>query len=328
MNIKPTEKEAAYLKRMAALQFPGSRENFSTRHPIHFLEEQVDEYIEIPMDEYDDYKDELVRIELCTYDCFVFDTVEELVADHLDIDLTDEEEVREYNRKAKEYGTPQFVSYEEALNAECIPGTDESIYSLYDYLRAYDIDTDCVRLCRYATGWDVKAVSFTHKGAEEMREELDNHIFRPTRYYAYTTVDGDFPVLMGFLLKYGQALLNEECEGLKWNEEMRLTREQAIRCYDEHPNSPFCLASYRFTLPAQMSEDGKEHAASIRITASGEIHRYPWHETEVPLAQLKVEYDVEGNRKEFDYPFECDRMGEPLEDPRNVIALLNFARYC
>ena len=29
-----------YLKRMAALQFPGSRENYDTRQPIHLLQQQ------------------------------------------------------------------------------------------------------------------------------------------------------------------------------------------------------------------------------------------------------------------------------------------------
>lgn len=324
MNIEFSENEKKYLKRMAALQFPGSRENFSTRHPIHFLQEQTDEYIEVPVDEYDCYKDEIVRVELSTYDFFTYDSVDELVADQLDIDLNDENDVAQYNK----YATPQFVSYACAEEKGSIPGYDGVVNTVSDYLEAYDISESRVRFFRYAEGWDVKAISFTHKGTNEMREELDNHIFRPTRTYAFTTVDGDFPVLMGFLLKCGKKLLDEETEGITLKKEIVLSQEEILQRYRKRPNVEFRIALYEFILPAHMSEDNEEHRARIQVMATGEIKEFVWSQTGVPIAKLRVIYDVNGLCKECEYPFECDNSGKALfEDDRNKLMLLNFARY-
>lgn len=186
MSINFTENEKKYLKRMAALQFNGSKENYSTRHPIHFLQEQSDEYNEVAFNDYDDFRDEIVKIDYCACDDFEsYETVEELVANHLGLDCADREAITDFNTKAKENKEPLFVSYDEAAE-KGISGVENAICDLHDYLLAYGLEPQCVSLYKYANAWEVKAVSFTHKGAVELREKLDNHIFRPTRYYRGT----------------------------------------------------------------------------------------------------------------------------------------------
>lgn len=322
LNIQLTEKEKEYLKRMAALQFPGSRENYSTRHPIHFLQEQAEEYVEVPMSSYEEYKDEIVRVEDCDCDYYSFDTVEALVANRLGFDLDDPDAVAHYNSEAESDGEVQFVPYKEAEAAEEIPGYDEPIYALEDYLTAYGIESEYVKLYRYGEGWDVKAVSFTHKGAVEMREELSNHIFRQTRTYAYTTVDGDFPVIMEFLMKCGKQLLAEEMSGIKCETKKHMLPEDVMEQFERCPNKEFCAAQYEFT---NSNAEGVLQGATLSVMVYGEIK--DWGGRKYPISRLRVLLAMNGEEKECSWPFECDRTGTSLLDSTKIIDLLNYARY-
>ena len=325
MSINFTENEKKYLKRMAALQFNGSKENYSTRHPIHFLQEQSDEYNEVAFNDYDDFRDEIVKIDYCACDDFEsYETVEELVANHLGLDCADREAITDFNTKAKENKEPLFVSYDEAAE-KGISGVENAICDLHDYLLAYGLEPQCVSLYKYANAWEVKAVSFTHKGAVELREKLDNHIFRPTRYYAFSTVDGDFPTMMGLLLKCGQHLLNEENVGVRWIERTHLTPEQVMKEYEQAPDKEFCLASFEMKLPPQQFENGKTQKAVLSVQAAGKIST--WGSRKYPIAKLKAVLVVGEQRKECAYPFECDSIGTSLMDDQQIVALLNYIRY-
>lgn len=319
--MKFSESEKNYLKRFAALQFPGSKDNYSTRHPIHFLQEQTDERVEVEMSEFEDYIDDIVSIEYRNCgDYDTYESVEGLVANHLEIDPDDQDSIAQFNERAKEEDEPQFVPFAEAIKANEIPGCDEYIYDVSDYLSAYGLDPDDVTFYKYGDGWDIKAVSFTHQGAVDMRESLDNHIFRPTRCYAFTTVDGDFPVLMGVLLKLGQELLAEENSGLKVNILSRMTPEQVMEQYEATPNKEFCAASF------EISRKGTEQdAGKLTVVASGEIRN--WGDRKYPVATLKVFLDTNGQHKECQWPFECDGNCTSLTDKDKVFDLLNYARY-
>lgn len=64
MNLNLTKEQRFYLCRMAALQFPGSVYNYSTKHPIHFLEERAN--VLLPLDMQDYTPEEMVLIEYHT----------------------------------------------------------------------------------------------------------------------------------------------------------------------------------------------------------------------------------------------------------------------
>lgn len=326
MEFQFTEKERKCLRRMAALQFSGSQENYSTRHPIHFLQEQSDEYIEVPMSSYEAYAEEIVRVEDCDYEFYSsYDTIEAMVANRLGFDIDDPDAAADYNLEAEDLDEIRFVSYREAADAEEIPGYDEPIYTLEDYLTAYGIEPESVKLYKYGEGWDVKAVSFTHKGAVEMKTVMSNHIFRPTRTYAYTTTDGDFPVLMGVLMKIAQALLDEECVGLRWKEIKVMSPTQVKEQYAKTPHKEFCAAAYAMQLPGQMTSDGEPHTVTLSVYANGEICK--WENHEHPLAKLRVVLKEGNTEKHGDWPFECDGECRALLDDNKVIALLNYMRY-
>lgn len=173
--------------------------------------------------------------------------------------------------------------------------------------------------------WDVKAVSFTHKGVLEVKEKISNHIFRPTRTYAYTTTDGDFPVLMGVMMKLAKELLDEECVGLRWTQPKVMSPTQVKEQYKETPNEEFCAATYNMQLPPQMTDDGKKHNVTLSVYASGEMRK--WGENEYPFAKLRVVLKDGNTEKHSEWPFECDAECRALLDDNKVISLLNYMRY-
>lgn len=327
MHIDFSENEKKYLKRFAALQFPGSKDNYSTRHPIHFLQEQTEQVEKISHFDFDDYQDEISMVEYADYDTYeTYSSVEELVCHHLDgFEPDDEEAVEKYNAMAKGNGEPEFIPYEEAVNTGGVPGTDEYVGCIDDCLEAYGLEPCNVRFFKNGDSWDVKAVSFTHKGALEIKEELSNHIFRETRTYAYTTTDGDFPVLMGVVMKLAKELLNEESVGLRWIEPKVMSPAQVREQYRKAPNEEFCAATYNMQLPPQMADDGKKHNVTLSVYASEEMRK--WGEDEYPFAKLRVVLKDGNTEKHSEWPFECDSECKALLDDTKVVALFNYMRY-
>lgn len=108
INVNPQSESA--LKAYAALQFPGSIDNFGTKTPIHLLMQQADS------------EHNLVLTDACDSDCdldgaqfdylgTIYDTVSELVKDRLG--LKTDEDVAMFN---KNNPTP-FVSYEKLFGS-------------------------------------------------------------------------------------------------------------------------------------------------------------------------------------------------------------------
>lgn len=117
-----TDKEKNVLKEMAALQFPGSKANISTRTPIHFVLEQCGEYVPSVIDaDVDDADSGEFFFSLNHYDSgrgecnLSSNTASGLVLDFLGIS---ENEVSEYNEKAKEKEDVQFVPFERAMHEQ------------------------------------------------------------------------------------------------------------------------------------------------------------------------------------------------------------------
>lgn len=324
MNLKLTKEQKHYLCRLAALQFPGSVANYSTKHPIHFLQEIAEGYIPMSMSEFDE--DDLALVEYGDDGFQSFDSIEGLVADHLCLDYQVPGEVEDYNRDAEENGEPQFITLKQALDTGCIPGVDDIITNVEDYLSAYSIPTENVSLYKYPDAWEVKAISFTHKGAEDMREELSNHIFRPTRFYAATTCDGDFPALMDVLFQCGKECLDAESIGMKWTVNARMTPEELKEHFRQHPNEEVCVADYTFNLPVGRELDGvRYYEATIRVLVTGSMRQCG--NTEYPYGKRLVMMDCAAGHKECAYPFECDALCAALDKSENVKALFDYAHY-
>lgn len=327
MRTEFSEIEKNYLKRLAALQFPGSKDNYSTRHPIHFLQEQSDQYEKVSLSDFDEYLTDICLLEYYNCGtCETYSSIEELVCRQLDdFDPDDEEDVEAYNKEAEENGDPQFMPYEKAVDNGGVPGSDEYVGDVSDYLEVYGLEPQDLYLYRHTDAWDVKALSFTHKGLLDVKEQISNHIFRSTRTYAFTTTDGDFPVLMGVLMKLGKELLNEETAGLRWLVMKSTTPEQVSEQFEKTPNEEFRVATYNMELPKQMTENGQGRKVVLSVYASGEMRG--WNNTKYPVSKLRVELEDGEHKKSCNWPFECDGLGESLLDDAKVISLLNYIRY-
>ena len=121
INVNPQSESA--LKAYAALQFPGSIDNFGTKTPIHLLMQQADS------------EHNLVLTDACDSDCdldgaqfdylgTIYDTVSELVKDRLG--LKTDEDVAMFN---KNNPTP-FVSYEKLFGSYDVD--DEDMQRIFD----------------------------------------------------------------------------------------------------------------------------------------------------------------------------------------------------
>lgn len=325
MNLNLTKAQKFYLCRMAALQFPGSVYNYSTKHPIHFLEERAN--VLLPLDMQDYTPEEMVLIEYRDGNFLSCHSVDELVAEYLGIDSDDQKEVDEYNKNAEEDGDVQFIPSEKALEDNIIPGYDGCIFEIEDYLKAYGLLPECVRMYSLPYAWEVKAISFTHKGAEEMKEQLANHLFYPTRFYAATTCDGDFPALMGVLQMCANACLEEASAGVNWITKTSLTPEEVVRRFENNPNEEFLAADYMITMPAGTKLNGKAiSTAELQVKTAGKMHRFG--DTVIPIAKSQVILTCDAGAFTCPYPFECDKTLEALQEKDNVMRLFNFAYYC
>lgn len=325
MSMSFTTAQKFYLCRMAALQFQGSVYNYSTKNPIHFLEQRAN--ILLPLDMQDYTPEEMVLIEYDDGNFLSCHSVDELVAKYLGFDNDNQEEVDEYNKSAEEYGDILFIPSEKAMDNHIIPGCDDNIFGIEDYLKAYGLQPECVRMYSLPYAWEVKAISFTHKGAEEMQKELANHLFYPTRFYAATTCDGDFPVLMGVLQMCANACLEEVSAGVNWTTKTSLTPAKVVSRFENNPNEEFLAADYMVTLPAGMKLNGKEiQTAELQVKTSGEMYRFD--ETCIPIAKSQVVLTCDAGTFTCPYPFECDKTLEALQEKDNVMRLFNFAYYC
>lgn len=325
MNFNLTKEQKFYLCRMAALQFQGSVYNYSTKHPIHFLEERAN--VLLPLDMQDYTPEEMVLIEYRDSNFLSCHSVDELVAEYLGIDYSDQKEVNEYNKNAEEDGDVQFIPSEKAMEDNIIPGYDGCIFEIEDYLKAYGLMPECVRMYSLPYAWEVKAISFTHKGAEEMKEQLANHLFYPTRFYAATTCDGDFPALMGVLQMCANACLEEASAGVNWTTKTSLTPAEVASRFENTPNEEFLVADYMVTLPAGMKLNGKGiSTAELQVKAKGEMHQFG--DTVIPVIKSQVILACDADTFTCPYPFECDNTFEALQEKDNVMRLFNFAYYC
>lgn len=220
INVNPQSESA--LKAYAALQFPGSIDNFGTKTPIHLLMQQADS------------EHSLVLTDACDSDCdldgaqfdylgTIYDTVSELVKDRLG--LQTDEDVAKFNKN----NSAPFVSYEKLFGSYDVEDVDmqrifdaHSLANEADYVNMYtpftNISSSEVLVHLPSSAFETMGVSFTHQGIERYRDSIDNHLFRKNYCYAmsgegYGRNAGDFYPIMEFLRDAGEQLLVKDLEG-------------------------------------------------------------------------------------------------------------------
>ena len=179
-TINVSSQSESALKAYAALQFPGSIDNFGTKTPIHMLMQQADS------------EHQLVLTDACDSDCdldgaqfdylgTIYDTVSELVKDRLG--LKTDEDVAMFN---KNNPTP-FVSYEKLFGSYDVDDEDmqrifdaHSLANEADYVDMYtpvsDVSSCEILVHLPSSAYETMGVSFTHQGIEQYRDSIDEEI--------------------------------------------------------------------------------------------------------------------------------------------------------
>ena len=320
------KKESAfYLKRLAALQFAGSIENYSTRNPIHLLQEKSSDQYEITEEKAEELYVAGDRVSVvCEITGDSYESLEDLIrAESDEVIIHEDESIEEYNARIKDTDTLflPIISLEEALEANEIPGCIYTIYNIRNYLDAYGVG-ECFFFA-YESGWDMKAVAFTHKGAEEARAKFDNHIFNDTRSYAFANSNEEFTVLMEYLREQGEKLLAEESVGLNFILEECLSPSGILQMCEKHEDETGTFLCGRFSV-------GGNDTGRMKFSLFAKNpHSFMYTNGKQTFWTCTVRAEIPtGDAFEFAYPFECDRFFEKvLFDEAEAIRLFNYVRY-
>lgn len=171
-----TKKQQHYLKQLAALQFPGSIDNLSTRLPIYALEQQLPKEDTVKLDdaviegqdiEYSKFYDE----DGCSYS-----SVSELVEVQLGLD--DDDSIREYNEENPDL---PYIPYEKLreMDKKDIPELLLSVVDEADYVDAYKEVTDIasynVEVVPMSSNYATMGFAFTQQELKKYEKSIDNH---------------------------------------------------------------------------------------------------------------------------------------------------------
>lgn len=304
-----------YLKRMAALQFPGSRENYGTRQPINLLQQQSSDR-SLEANFWEAYREgwlEGAHYAIKGSESVTYDSLEELAMAYFELD--NEEDIEEYNAHCEEYDRKPF--------RKMCDGEDE-----FDYLNELGIDIDDVRVYVQSNAWVTMAIGFTHQELENQRKLLDNHIFEATRTYAmagssYGRDNNEVSSIMSFLQDAGEQLLMDDLQRLEFTYKFIMPIDTVVHQYIENPRQiskpvELVVKNKAATLPS----DAKTYTVSVIV--GGEMKPYGLHGENVPRACTRyVEVDAETvdghiTRTHYPYPFTNDGSIEALHKlPQN-----------
>ena len=291
--------EEFYARQLAALHFPGSRENSGTRNPVFLLQQMREAYSTESLEEAypPEEGDQFEYGDLCG-NYLTFESLDELVKHHLELEKREAE----------------FVPLKDAMESKGLNG--QPVYDALDYVEQYGIDPDDITFRRLDGNWETMSIHFSRKEATRMRQSLDNHIFRPVTTYAIASEpfgreNKEYTALTGLIRKIGEQLLLEDGKNIGWQSGFILSENRVLDEYRNRPDRPFLLANFEAYVPAELSRDGKGAVWQIDVWAEGRIHTSG--DKSFPVAKLSVKAYMGNNTPvEFLYPFECDGSGEAL----------------
>lgn len=121
-SVLVNDTSSYYLKQYAALQFPGSVDNFGTKTPIHLLQQQEESEHSVSLREACDSDYDLDGAQFL-FEGEVYDSVTDLVKE--DLGLDDEESIQEYNKHPR---FDPFIPYEELVDKRMPTGKTSAIF--------------------------------------------------------------------------------------------------------------------------------------------------------------------------------------------------------
>ena len=318
-----TEKEKQTLKEFAALQFPGSADNYGNKWPLHLVEKQVGDWIPTDFDDVEANMDTESFLFEYQYgpDYYSVDSVYALV---LAVKGITDKEVGKYNSEL-DWNEPHIIPFEDAVDKMEIPGCSFGITDLNDYLTVYGIRPKQVYVYRRPDSWRISNISFTHRGAAKLSKEYSPLNEKSVRIKTAAESEGNFPVFMQMMYRLGNELLHEECRELDWEETNRLGPSEVIAHYYDESDQEFLVANYNLKVPAGLLGNDKKTSGTLKVFASG--HMEDADGKEYPLASLQAILEVPDYVKKVVYPFESDYVGKNLGSREGVFRLFNYIRF-
>ena len=319
MNIDFSKKENFYLKRFAALQFAGSRENYSTRDPIHLLQQRSSDrdwlLIQDAVENHD------MTGAFYMYDEVEYDNIEDVVKAKLGICDFTEEQIEEYNTDMRNWARMPYYTYQEFLNLS----DDEYEWGNYnelDYLDAYDIPDGDVIAAPRSGAFETMAMAFTHQELENQKELLHNHIFEDTRTYAicgssYSRDNEEVSTIMHLMMSLGESLLLQDLHHLEFSNIILTDKEYAAEEFGKNPGKAFETASFTVKDNSAVKPDDVAEY-HISVMSAGEI-RYENHPVVTAHYVVVDRKKVDGSVSQdyYIYPFDVDWGNERLMDERS-----------
>ncbi|WP_304220806.1 hypothetical protein [Phocaeicola plebeius] len=308
-----TKKQQHYLKQLAALQFPGSIDNLSTRLPIYALEQQLPKEDTVKLDdaviegqdiEYSKFYDE----DGCSYS-----SVSELVEVQLGLD--DDNSIREYNEENPDL---PYIPYEKLreMDKKDIPELLLSVADEADYVDAYkeltDIASYNVEVVPMSSNYETIGFAFTQQELKKYEKSIDNHIFYPCRYYAqagekFGREAGDFYPIMEFIHAYGEQLLVDDLKRFDVKVMELATAEEVENLYRTAPNEPYQAAYIKV-----MDRKTDTVYSRIYVFCAGQEEKCLNGDTYLSNKQHYVFVKKSDDTYKVPYPFDCDRTVEAL----------------
>lgn len=144
-SVLVNDTSSYYLKQYAALQFPGSVDNFGTKTPIHLLQQQEESEHSVSLREACDSDYDLDGAQFL-FEGATYDSVTDLVKDNLCLD--DEESIQKYNEHPR---FDPFIPYDELVDKKNADRED-----IRDIRDSHRLDTmaDYVDMYSTASGYD------------------------------------------------------------------------------------------------------------------------------------------------------------------------------
>lgn len=317
-SVLVNDTSSYYLKQYAALQFPGSVDNFGTKTPIHLLQQQEESERSVSLREACDSDYDLDGAQFL-FEGATYDSVTDLVKDNLCLD--DEESIQKYNEHPR---FDPFIPYDELVDKKNADREDirdirdsHRLDTMADYVDMYSTasgyDTaDDITVLLPSSSYETVGMAFTHQALKQYEKSIDNHLFRKHRCYAacgegYGREAGDYYPIMNFIRDAGEQLLVQDLENFDVKVMELATAEEVENLYRTVPNEPHQAAYIKV-----MDRKTDTVYSRIYVFCAGQEEKCLNGDTYLSNKQHYVLVKKGDDTYKVPYPFDCDKTVEAL----------------
>lgn len=323
-SVLVNDTSSYYLKQYAALQFPGSVDNFGTKTPIHLLQQQEESEHSVSLREACDSDYDLDGAQFL-FEGETYDSVTDLVKENLGLD--DEESIQEYNEHPR---FDPFIPYEELVDKKNADREDirdirdsHRLDTMADYVDMYSTasgyDTaDDITVLLPSSSYETVGMAFTHQALKQYEKSIDNHLFRKHRFYAacgedYSCEVGDYYPIMNFIRDAGEQLLIQDLENFDVKVMELASDDEVADFYCEHPHELFRAAYIKVS---EKDTIGKCYSR-LYVFCSGHEETFSDGSSFPVCDSHYVKAVKEGKEYKVPYPFDCNRFADELNKKSN-----------